>query len=299
MQLVLGIGAVSESLMPSAVTVGNFDGVHRGHQALLGGVVLAARQRDVASVALTFDPHPAQVLAPDRAPEILTPTDRRLELMAEAGLDGIVLQPFDTAFSRLTADEFVERVLRGSLGARCVVAGPDFRYGAGRVGTVDSLEGAGFEVVRIPPVLDEGAPISSSRIRGALRQGDVAVAARMLGHDPEIIGQVVQGQGLGRQIGVPTANLDTGVALLPADGVYAGRATVAEGLFRAVINVGVRPTLGAGRAIEVHLLDFEGSLYGQRLVVQLERRLRDERRFPSLEALREQIARDIDLARTT
>lgn len=286
------------ALTPCAVTVGNFDGVHRGHQALLGGVVQAARARGVASVALTFDPHPAAVLAPERAPRLLSSVDRRVELMAGTGLDGIVLQPFDLQFSRLSAEDFVERILLQSLSARCVVAGPDFRFGAGRRGTVDALSGAGIEVVRIEPVVEEGTPISSSRIREALGRGDVRLAARMLGHLPEIIGQVVKGDGRGRQIGVPTANLDLEGDLVPLDGVYAGEVTLAGRPHRVVVNIGVRPTVGAGRAVEVHVLDFDGSLYGERLVVGLDRRLRDEKRFPSLEALKEQITRDIDQART-
>jgi len=290
---------MSASLVPSAVTVGNFDGVHRGHRALLEGVVSAARARHLASVALTFDPHPAAVLSPGRAPSLLGPVDRRIELMSETGLDGIVIQPFDLPFSRLTADEFVGRILGASLGARCVVVGPDFRYGAGRSGTVDSLAGSGLEVVRIPPVVDEGVPVSSSRIRAAVSAGDVTAAARLLGHPHEIIGKVVKGMGRGRQIGVRTANLDIEGALLPADGVYSGWVDREGSSHRAVVNIGVRPTLGAGRAVEVHLLDFDASLYGERLVVRVDRRLRDEIRFPSVDALRAQIERDIDLARTT
>ena len=298
MQLIHGLDAMTGSLTPSAVTVGNFDGVHRGHRALLDGVVAAARARGLSSLAMTFDPHPAAILAPERAPRLLMPVERRIELMAQSGLDGIVLQPFDRAFSNLTAAQFLDRVLRTALGARCLVVGPDFRFGAGRRGTAETLSGSGLDVVRVPQVSEEGRPISSSRIRDVVASGDVRLAGRLLGHPHEIIGKVIKGDGRGRKMGVPTANLDLETMLGPADGVYAGRVDLAEGSFLAVVNIGVRPTVSAGRAVEVHLLDFDGPLHGLRLVVRLDRRLREERRFPSLDALKEQIARDIEDART-
>ncbi len=292
---------MTAALRPSVVTVGNFDGVHRGHRVLLERTVEAARVRGLSAVALTFDPHPAAVLAPDRRPRLIAPLDRRLERMGDTGLDGVVVQPFDVAFSRLTAAEFVDRVLGDALAARCVVVGPGFRYGAGRAGTAQTLgsgtEKTHVEVVHVDPVVEAGSPISSSRIRELLELGRVEDARLLLGHPPELVGTVVRGAGRGRELGIPTANLAPATELVPADGVYTGSVDLPEGTFRAVVNIGVRPTFEAGRSAEAHLLDFDGSLYGRRLVVRLDRRLRDERRFPSVDALLHQIADDIREAR--
>jgi riboflavin kinase/FMN adenylyltransferase len=290
---------------PAALAIGNFDGVHRGHRHLFERVVASARSFHGASLALTFDPHPTRVLAPARAAPLLTSLDRRLELMAEAGLDAVVVQRFDTAVSSQPAREFVEQVVLG-LQARAVFVGHDFHFGRNREGTSELLralgETLGFVAHRVDPVTDDGAPISSTRTRHALAAGDLPLVRRLLGRDFDLDGLVVRGDRRGRRLGFPTANLTTPVEALPKDGVYAVRVRVAgeatSPLYDGVLNLGLRPTVQAGRSMEVHLLDLDRDLYGRTLRVTFVARLRDERRFEGLDALRAQIARDVAEARS-
>jgi riboflavin kinase/FMN adenylyltransferase len=289
---------------PAALAVGNFDGVHRGHQHLFRRVVDAARAFGGAAVALTFDPHPTRVLAPARAAPVLTSLDRRLELMADVGLDAVIVQRFDTALSSQPAREFVEQVVMG-LRAREVFVGHDFHFGRNREGTSELLQALGAELGfvahRVDPVTDGSEPISSTRTRRALADGDLALAKGLLGRDFDLDGLVVRGDQRGRTIGFPTANLATPVEALPKDGVYAVRVRVMNDpdarAHDAVLNLGVRPTVRAGRSMEAHLLDFDRDLYGRTLRVTFVARLRDERRFDGLDALRAQIARDVEGAR--
>lgn len=282
----------------SVVTIGNFDGVHRGHAEVLRRVVERARSRRERAVALTFDPHPLALLSKDGAPGLIMPVWRRCARMDELGIDAVLVQPFDTEFSRLTPREFATQVLRDGLGARLVVVGEGFRFGAGRAGDAAALARGDFgpmEVETVPPLTWEGAAVSSSRIRAALVAGDIGDANELLGRPYELIGTVVRGDGRGRTIGVPTANLRVENGTLPADGVYA--ATTAEGAL-AVVNIGVRPTFGAGRSVEAHLVDFDGNLYDRTLGLAILARLRGEMKFDGVEALKAQIARDIEAART-
>ena len=282
----------------SVVTIGNFDGVHRGHAAVLGRVVERARARRQRAVALTFEPHPLALLAPDSAPGLIMPVWRRCARMDELAIDAVLVQPFDEEFAGLGAEQFVRDVLREGLGARLVVVGDGFRFGAGRKGDTESLARGDFgpmEVETVPPENCDGAPVSSSRIRTALSEGDIALANALLGRPYELIGTVVRGDGRGRSIGIPTANLRVENGVLPADGVYA--ATTADGAL-AVVNIGVRPTFGAGRSVEAHLLDFEGNLYDRTLGLAILARIRGEMRFEGVPALQAQIARDIDTARS-
>lgn len=292
---------------PSVVTPGNYDGVHLGHRALV------ATAREVASqsatplqvVALTFDPHPLQFVAPDRAPPLLTDLARRIELLRAAGADDVMVQPFDRDFSLLSPAEFVEQILVQRLNARAIVVGADFRFGANRAGDVALLEqlGAphGISVTIVPPVTLEGEIVSSSHVRAALQRGDVARAARMLTRVHELERRVVRGFERGRTIGFPTANLELAGLLAPADGVYAVCVRVLDGgppfareRYRGVANLGVRPTVQGGRSMEVHLLDFAGDLYERTLRIGFVARLRGETKFADLDALRAQIARDVD-----
>lgn len=289
---------------PVALAVGNFDGVHRGHRHLFERVVAAARAFGGAALALTFDPHPTRVLAPARAAPLLTSLDRRLELMADAGLDAVIVQRFDTAVSSQPAREFVEQVVLG-LRAREVFIGHDFHFGRNREGTAELLRALGAELGfvahRVDPVTDGDDPISSTRARRALADGDLPLARRLLGRDFDLDGLVVRGDQRGRSLGFPTANLATPVEALPKDGVYAARVRVAHdpagAAHDAVLNLGVRPTVRAGRSLEAHLLDVDRDLYGRTLRVTFVARLRDERRFDGLDALRAQIARDVEGAR--
>ncbi|MDQ3033978.1 MAG: bifunctional riboflavin kinase/FAD synthetase [Myxococcota bacterium] len=296
----------------SAVVPGNHDGVHAGHRALIAEARRRAERASLEVVALTFDPHPLTVLTPERAPVPLTTIERRKELLRDAGADDVVVARFDAAYASRPPDEFVEHVLLRDLSAKVIVVGPDFRFGAARTGTIERLRELGaqheLEIGEVAPVELEGiGRVSSTRIREALREGDVERAAVMLGRVHELAGTVIEGNRRGRTIGFPTANLDADPILMPADGVYAVVARVIApeplaarhggALLRGVANLGTRPTFAAGRSVEVHLFDFEGDLYGARLRVGFAHRLRGERKFDGIDALREQIARDAASAR--
>jgi riboflavin kinase / FMN adenylyltransferase len=267
-----------------AVAIGTFDGVHRGHR----WVIDALRETGLRSTVLTFEPHPRLVLGYDV--QLLTPFERRLELLRQAGPDEILVVEFTPELSRREPEEFVGDYLT-AIGARVVVAGEDFRFGAGRRGDVALLRTLGLEVRPVP--LLEG--ISSSRIRELVASGDVGGAAQLLGRPFELEGSVVAGDQRGGTLGFPTANLATEPhVLVPAYGIYAGEALE----HRAAVSVGVNPHYGGSeRRIEAFLLDFEDDLYGRRLRVELWQRLRDERAFESEEELVAQIARDVEAAR--
>ncbi|MDW8307843.1 MAG: bifunctional riboflavin kinase/FAD synthetase [Verrucomicrobiales bacterium] len=282
------------------LAIGVFDGVHLGHQAIIRHTVTSARARDALALVLTFDRHPNAVVAPDRVPPMIYTPGQKQRALAALGVDVLWLMTFDEATSRLSGEVFVRRLAQqvGELVAVCV--GADFVFGHRRSGNVALLQqlGAelGFEVAALSPVLLDGVAVSSTRIREAIRRGDLAEANRLLGRDHALAGTVVRGAGLGRKLGFPTANLDTRGLLLPPNGVYAARVRLGEQLWPAVVNIGVRPTVDSGPAaprVETHLLDFEGDLTGRELELILGARLRDEQKFSSLEALRAQIARDI------
>jgi riboflavin kinase / FMN adenylyltransferase len=269
---------------PRAVAVGSFDGVHRGHQA----VFEAVRATGLAPTAITFDPHPRIALG--NKVDLLTTLERRLELIGEAGIEDVIVARFTTEFQQLAPEEFAERYLR-AIGTETVVAGEDFRFGVRRSGDPALLEGLGFSIV--VPVEVEG--VSSTAVRATLADGDVAAAAAMLGRPFELDGVVVAGDQRGGTLGFPTANLLVEPDLaVPQFGIYAG---AARGL-RAAISIGTNPHYGGTeRRIEPYLLDFEGDLYGQRLIVELWERLRDEAAFDSEEELVAQIARDVEATR--
>jgi len=285
------------------VTIGNFDGVHRGHVALVAAALDRARARHGTAVVLTFDPHPARVVSPGNAPSALCTPPQKEEILAGLGVDRMAVLPFTPEVARLTAEEFARQILASRLRARAVVVGEDFRFGRGREGTLTTLrslgDALGFEVAAVPAVTLEGGPVSSSRVRDALARGDVALARALLGRAFFVDGRVVRGDGRGRQIGVPTANLATENETLPADGVYAGWCRLPAGeAVPAVVNRGRRPTFGSGaETLEAHLLDFEADLYDARVRVSFEARLRDERRFEGPEALVAQIREDVARAR--
>jgi riboflavin kinase/FMN adenylyltransferase len=285
----------------AAVSAGNFDGVHRGHQALVAAALRDARAAHGTPVVLTFDPHPSRVLSPDRAPASLMTLEQKAEVLAALGVAKLAVLPFDRALSEQSPEGFARSVLRGALGARLVVVGANFRFGKGRAGDLKRLRALGhelgFRVHGIGPVAHEGAPISSTRIREALARGAVAAAREMLGRAFFIDGQVVPGDGRGRGLGFPTANLETANETLPGAGVYACWGRLQEDgpgvQHAAVVNVGRRPTFGAGDTrVEAHLLAFSGDLYGRNLRLSFVERLREEQAFPGPEALARQIRED-------
>ena len=288
------------------VAVGNFDGVHRGHQAPIAATVAQARDRAGTAAVLTFDPHPARVLMPEGAPSTLMTLEQKAEALAGLGVDRMAVMPFTVELSREPPDEFARSVLRGTLQAEVIVVGSNFRFGRGRQGDVGVLaalgDPLGFAVEVAPPVLHQGAPVSSMRIREALARGDVEEARALLGRRFFIDGEVVRGAGRGRQLGVPTANLRPLNETIPASGVYAGRMRPLEGngkgSWQAVVNVGRRPTFGETTlTVEAHLLDRQADLYGKTLRLEFAARLRDEQAFAGPDALVAQIQRDIAAAR--
>ncbi len=277
---------------PRRVAVGTFDGVHRGHREVIGG----------ADTVITFDPHPLSVLAPARAPLLLTTLERKAELVASLGVDELVVVPFDQAFAALTAEEFVDVVLVQRMAATHVSVGENFRFGRGAEGDAARLAADGRFETRVAPLLEVDAEVvSSSHIRGLVLGGAVGYAGELLGAPFSLTREVVHGDKRGRELGFPTANL------LPADGyvtpghgVYACRATVASGAtYAAATNIGVRPMFetGRGELIEAYLLDFSDDIYDQPLRLEFLKRLRGEKRFESIDALVEQMGRDVDEAR--
>ncbi|HEX4460631.1 MAG TPA: bifunctional riboflavin kinase/FAD synthetase [Polyangia bacterium] len=302
-----GHSSLPRRLTEPVVAIGNFDGAHLGHAFIFHEArrLAAARQRQGETVVLTFEPHPAKVLAPTFAPPLITTPARKLELLAAAGIDVTVLEPFDRALAAMSAEEFVRQVLADGLGARQVVVGYDFTFGAKRSGDVRTLatlgQTHGFGVTVVPPVSVDGLVCSSTKVRELLLEGRVDGAALLLGREPEVEGEVVRGAGRGRTIGVPTANVASETELSPKNGVYAGWGErLSDGKrWGAAINIGTNPTFVNGNqvSIEAHLLDCDEDLYGQRLRLGFTQRLRDEKRYNSRDELVAQIGRDIEQAR--
>lgn len=299
---------VPELALGSALTIGAYDGVHRGHRAVLREVRHRADDRGLPTVVVTFDRHPASVVRPDSAPRLLTDLDQKLEVLAATGdVDWAVVVTFDAARAAQEPDDFVARLLVGTLGARLVVVGEDFHFGRGRQGNVELLRRLGtelgFEVVGLGLVeLAGSGPVSSTSVRRSVAEGDVARAAALLGRPYEVRGTVVEGDGRGRQLGYPTANVSVPPAiLLPADGIYAGWHVRPDGRSHAAaISLGRRPTFhhdAHSSVLETHLVDFDADLYAETAAVRFVRRLRDEERFDSADALAAQIERDVEATR--
>ena len=290
--------------MATALTIGNFDGVHRGHRSLLD------KSREIVGAqgevhALFFDPHPAIFFQRGNTPlqpkDLLTSTQRRSELLQSFGADVVDRRAFDSEFAAQSPEAFVEAVVVKAHRADHVVVGPDFRFGAKAAGDVETLvalgQRHGFEVDTVDAVLEGGAVISSTRIRALIREGRVADASALLARFHDVDARVVQGDQRGRTIGFPTANLDGIQGLIPADGVYAVRATVAGTEHGGMANIGTRPTFAAGRSVEVHLFDFDADIYGADVRVAFLARLRGETKFNGVEALVAQLRQDETKAR--
>jgi riboflavin kinase/FMN adenylyltransferase len=302
--VIRGHRAIVERLAVPAVAIGMFDGVHRGHQELIRRAVAAARAAAGTAIALTFDPHPSLVLNPEAAPPMLVGLARRLELLADAGLDAVVVEPFTPELSKVAADDFVDRILVRALGVRHVVIGWDWHYGHARTGTVESLVAhgarAGFTVDAVAPVMVDGDPVSSTRIRGLVKAAELAAAERLLGRPYDVGGVVVHGAERGRAIGVPTANVAPDVPVIAPTGIYAAWLCVEGGpRLPTATSLGTNPTFvtAGGVTLEAHVLDWTGDLYDRRVRVELVERLRGEETFASVDALVTQIRRDIAAAR--
>lgn len=304
MQVLHGLEEMRARYPGLVATIGNFDGVHLGHQALFARCLERARALSGTAMAMTFEPHPMRVLRPAVNLPLITPLEQKLRLIEACGLNVCLCMRFDENLARLSADAFVDKLLVGRLGVREVVVGYDFAFGHKGLGDVELLcakgKAAGFAVHEVGPVMVEGRPASSTRVRQVVREGDMPAATRLLGRNYRVSGQVVSGHGRGgRLLGFPTANLKLADELLPALGVYAVMVQGAGPEFApGVTNVGKNPTFSDGGInVETHLLDFEGDLYGRRLTLHFVRRLRAEMRFSGPEELTEQIARDCQQAR--
>ena len=288
---------------PVFLAVGVFDGVHLGHRAVIDRALSDARSSGGAAVAVTFDPHPIRVLRPERAPRLLTSTPHKLRLIRALGVPHLLVIPFDLVFAATPPDEFI-RQLSAACALREICVGHQWSFGKGRAGNLELLSRLGpqlgFDAVGVPAVDIDGEVVSSTLIRHAVESGDLAKAARLLGREFTVLGTVIRGEQLGRKLGFPTANLAAHNEQFPPNGVYAVEARRNGTLLRGVANIGVRPTLAAPdgqRLLEVHLFDFADEIYGEDLEVSFRRFLRPEQKFPSLDSLREQIARDVESAR--
>jgi len=301
-EVVRHIATSSRRFVAPVLTLGNFDGVHRGHQAILGRVAEVAHATGGEAVALTFHPHPVSVLRPEHAPALITSLRDRLALLAGTDLDVVLLQHFTPAFAGLSAEAFVERFVVERLGATRVIVGHSVSFGQGRRGDAALLSALGarhgFGVEVVGPVRVDGHDVSSSAVRRAIADGDVTLAATLLGRPHRLSGRVVTGRRRGATIGFPTANVAVRAGMWPPDGVYAVRMLRGDAWLDGVANIGTNPTFGdAGRTLEVYLFDFDADIYGERVSVGFVERLRGEETFPSVEALVARIARDVDDAR--
>ncbi|MGC1482060.1 MAG: bifunctional riboflavin kinase/FAD synthetase [Chthoniobacterales bacterium] len=304
MRTIRTIGELRGVRGPVVLCLGVFDGVHLGHQSVISEALSDAVKLEGSAVVLTFDPHPARVVRPDKAPRLLTSTAHKAALLEDLGVETLLIVNFDAAFAAQDPGQFVEALDGACDPLKQISVGEGWTFGRGRSGTVGLLremgERLGFRVKAQLPIEADGETVSSTRIRRAVESGDFATARRCLGRDFTILGTVERGRQLGRTIGFPTANLRAHNEQFPPDGVYAVRCRVGEREHAGVANIGYRPTVTEGRAersLEVHLFDFGEDIYGQDVEVTFVAYLRGEQRFESVEVLKEQIARDVEAAR--
>lgn len=281
--------------LPKALAIGNFDGLHLGHQALLSKLVDVAKENQLIPAVMTFEPHPREFFMPHNAPERLSSMREKLEYFEEAGVEDIYVCRFNHAFSAISAQDFMQKVLRDALNANTILVGGDFCFGAKRQGTVQSFIDSGFDLVDFPPIVVKGERVSSTLVRNALKNGELAQASQFLGRPYSISGKVVHGAKLGRQLGFPTANVHMRHERPALTGVYAVKL---DGL-NGVANLGVRPTIAGvpKLMLEVYVFDFDGDLYDKHVHVQFFHKVRDEMKFDGLEALKFQIGRDVQVAK--
>jgi len=307
-----GSDEIDAAFTRPVLTIGNFDGIHLGHRAILDTVVERSHAHDGEAVVYTFDPHPRRVLQPGRAPGLLTSLEQKLELLEAAGVDAVIVEPFTRAFARTQPEEFVREILYARICPVEVYVGYDFHFGRDRVGSMRMLTEIGpklgFSVTIIPEITVGGQDVNSTRIRELLSQGNPEQVSALLGRHYAVRGTVVEGDGRGRVIGFPTANisLDAPEQVLPENGVYAGTLCFLDdgdpgsnARYPSVANVGTRPTVDSSSRVflEAHLLDFEGDVYGRRVEFAFRNYLRPEQKFPNVDALRAQIRADVALGR--
>ena len=303
MTVITDLEKLEKPLTNPVLTIGNFDGVHKGHLALFDKVKKLAHDIDGQSVVMTFEPHPIKVVKPGNGPPLITPVEQKLKLIADAGIDVILCLPFNKEFAGISANDFVNELLVKKIGVKEIVVGYDYNFGAGRQGNIDLLrkmgDELGFRVHVVEPIHLNSTLVSSTSIRNLVKEGNLAEAKRLLGRDYQITGIVKTGMGRGGKIlGFPTANLTPVDELIPRKGVYAVKAYINEKEYDGVCNIGNNPTFGGTvLSIETHVLDFSGNIVGEKFTIKFILRLRDEVTFRSKDELAEQIERDVIKAR--
>jgi riboflavin kinase/FMN adenylyltransferase len=304
MQVLRSISELAALPGPLFLAIGVFDGVHLGHQAVISTSARHAKEAGGTPVVVTFDPHPAKVLRPNEAPHLLTATQHKIALIRDLGVAHLLILHFDTAFAATAPAAFVEQLVTNSRPLREICVGHEWSFGKGRAGNLTLLKQLGqrdgFNVVGVEAVTVNGEVVSSTAIRKAVAEGNLVKATQMLGREYTILGTVIAGEKLGRKLGFPTANLSAHSEQFPPNGVYVAEARLAGSLHRGVANLGYRPTVTAGkpeRLLELHLFDLEREIYGEEMEVRFLRYLRPEQKFENLEALKAQIARDVEQAR--
>ena len=302
MQIYYDLETPSESFQESIVTVGVFDGLHIGHQAVIQQVLTQAKKLNLASFVLTFDPPPLAFLAPERCPPALTTLPKKIEILEHLGVDAAVFARFDAYLQQMSPHTFVQQVLLQRLRARQVIVGYDWQFGKGRSGNAEALKELGdryqFDVMIVGPVQLHAKPVHSTGVREAIADGNLDLASELLGRRYSIMGEVVKGEGRGRQIGFPTANIDASNQMLPPSGVYAVQVKLGGCGFAGVLNMGTRPTFdGEKFQIETHLFDFEKMIYGEEIEISFVKKIRAERKFPNPEVLVNQIKQDVTMAK--
>ncbi|MEY2520410.1 MAG: riboflavin kinase / adenylyltransferase [Verrucomicrobiota bacterium] len=305
MKVLRSISDLSDLPGPLFLAIGVFDGVHLGHQAVISTSAKHAKEAGGTPVVVTFDPHPAKVLRPQDAPHLLTATQHKIALIRDLGVAHLLVLHFDREFAATSPDDFVAQLVADSHPLREICVGHEWSFGKNRAGNLDLLKKLGsalnFDVVGVPAVMLNGEVVSSTAIRRAVADGDLTKATQMLGREYTILGTVKTGEKLGRKLGFPTANLSAHSEQFPPNGVYVTEARLAGALYRGVANLGYRPTVSAGkpeRLLELHLFDLNKDIYGEEIEVRFLRYLRPEQKFENLDALKAQIARDVEEARS-
>lgn len=304
MNVLKSIPQLSEIRGPIVLAIGVFDGLHLGHEAVISRALSDAQKQNGSAVAVTFDPHPARVLRPESAPRLLTATKHKLDLIAALGIQHALVIPFTTEMAATSPEDFVRSLFSACRPLREICVGHDWSFGRDRAGDLALLkrmgDELGFEEIGVPAVSVDGEIVSSTLIRAAVETADFAKAERLLGRPYSVLGMVVKGDGLGRQLGYPTANLSAHNEQFPPDGVYAVEAMIGKRGFTGMVNIGVRPTISTAsgeRLLELHLFDFSGDLYGKDVEVFFHQFLRTEHKFSGLEELLRNITRDAEQAR--
>jgi riboflavin kinase / FMN adenylyltransferase len=304
MKVLRAIDELSSLSGSTHLAIGVFDGLHVGHQAVIGRALESSRQSSGHAVVVTFDPHPVRVLRPEKAPRLLTSTRHKVRLIDKLGVDAVLLLEFTLEFSKTSPEIFIEKLSQAARHLNQICVGQEWTFGANRSGSIRLLEKMapklGFQVASVAPILVDQRVVSSTLIRSAVESGDLASAAKYLGRDFTILGTVTEGRQLGRRLGFPTANLQAHNELFPPDGVYAAKAWFREREYGGVVNIGIRPTIeneSGERTLELHLFDFDQQIYGEDIEVAFVQYLRAEQKFAGVDELQRQIRRDAELAR--